>query len=252
MGMFTSVFLEDGTEIQFKAGGDDCDQYKVGDTVNWWVDKDHVGSCGLLDGIYAGCSGEIRDNVNTLKQWWVCIKDHVIVAVAEAFPHDGWPDDAPPQYRGHPGHICQREMLYDKHQIPREHPRELWTEAAWRQHDESKAISEEDFKRHAAKYADDPESRAACAVNYYTQTQMRQPSTLRQIFKVGPETEEVVREDKTVLWLGMKGKRFDRDVTIKRFYPHEKMMSVEYEHGTLRCVPYDEFTPEVEATRVTV
>ena len=79
MGMFTTVVLENGTEVQFKTGNDACDIYKIGDKVNWSVDKNYVGSTCLTDGVYDGL--DYDDELGIDDDYWVIIKDHVIADV---------------------------------------------------------------------------------------------------------------------------------------------------------------------------
>lgn len=67
MGMYTSVVLEDGKELQIKCGFDDCEVYRVGDYVNWRIWPDLPGTGKLLDGIYYADTGDV-----------VVIKDHRI------------------------------------------------------------------------------------------------------------------------------------------------------------------------------
>lgn len=75
MGMFTSIIHpEDGRELQIKTGDDDLEQYKVGDTVNWYFNKERPGEGNLLDGVYHAISNIGEKYVYD----WVLIKNHII------------------------------------------------------------------------------------------------------------------------------------------------------------------------------
>lgn len=52
MGMYTSVILDDGTELQFYCGYDNMERYRQGDPVKWEIWPDKPGEGKLLDGIY--------------------------------------------------------------------------------------------------------------------------------------------------------------------------------------------------------
>lgn len=93
MGMFTSVYVPyigaGEVEVQFKCGEDMCEKYRVGDMVEWRVDKDYYMQGKLLDDIYDGFSldeeldlsgGKIKTK-NVGRHWWVVISDHKIVEV---------------------------------------------------------------------------------------------------------------------------------------------------------------------------
>lgn len=71
MGTFTSIIHpDDGRKLQIYSGIDDCETYRVGDTVNWFVSKDYPRSGKLLDGVYDSYDDD-----------WVVIKDHKVHAV---------------------------------------------------------------------------------------------------------------------------------------------------------------------------
>jgi len=102
MGMFTSVAHPDtGEEIQFKCGYDMCERYNVGDTVNWYVIDSWPGAGHLLDGVYDG-----------YPNYWVIIKDHIIVAVEEK------EEDV-------------SETAMERRWGIEELPRETWSEKVW-------------------------------------------------------------------------------------------------------------------------
>ena len=75
MGMFTSIIHpDDGRELQIKTGTDQCEWYKVGDTVRYYIDPKLYGMEGLADGVYTSYGDNGSDDL-------VVIKDHVVVAV---------------------------------------------------------------------------------------------------------------------------------------------------------------------------
>lgn len=115
MGMYTSVHHpDDGRELQFHAGNDFCDHYNVGDEVSFVIHRDCAGSGGLFDGVYDTYSDKGEDD-------WVIIKDHRVVAVE---PREG----------------NSYEDLYAKYGI-QEPEKSLWSDEAWREHDERLAKS---------------------------------------------------------------------------------------------------------------
>lgn len=122
MGMFTSVLHpKDGRELQIKSGFDDCDTYKLGDTVDWFVSS-YPFSGKLFDGVYSSYSDLGPDD-------WVIIKNHVVVAV----------EDKELDY----------DKLYEKYGI-QEPPRDLWSAEALETYDKHQAELEArrvDFKK---------------------------------------------------------------------------------------------------------
>lgn len=77
MGMYTSVRLSDGSELQFKSDVDDCETYKVGDVVNWRIWPDQPGTGKLLDGVYDAVL--VGDKSKTEVSYSVAIDNHRIV-----------------------------------------------------------------------------------------------------------------------------------------------------------------------------
>lgn len=72
MGMFTTIIHpDDGRELQIKCGWDQCETYKIGDSVKWHVIESCPGQGYLLDGIYSSYSKNGDDD-------WVVIKNHII------------------------------------------------------------------------------------------------------------------------------------------------------------------------------
>ncbi len=143
MGMFTSVIHpETGHEIQFKCGwGDDCDTYRLGDTVDWRYDPDTPMGGKLLDGAYYGES--FKGNKST-GHWWIVIKDHTIIAVEQVETHpDGTPDDVLIRegiFRG--GCTGQQAHVEAKYKVELP-PLDAWTVKAWAK----KAMDEERSRR---------------------------------------------------------------------------------------------------------
>lgn len=92
MGMFTRIIVEiDGKEdeIQIKTGNDQLDIYKVGDKVDWKIDKNWYREGTLLDGVYEGTGGNHRDGY---KDYYVVIKDHIVKEFVEIEKDkDGYP-----------------------------------------------------------------------------------------------------------------------------------------------------------------
>lgn len=251
MGMFTSVYVphpdrrgkeldtENGhhwLEIQFKTGDDNCDRYHIGDEVDWWVDENHVGRSCLLDGVYEGCSVNARDpktqRPTSYGDWWVCVKDHEI---AEVVPWDRTSDWGGEEERM-PWHV-QRDLLHTKWMIPKEPPRELWTEAAWEQYDEAQAIADEKAARNAEAGID--------PINAWTREKMMQPGFLRQIMPDYSEPEVLVRPDGVMLDKGKTYDHFGRPVVLKRIYDNGNV-GVEHLKGTF-CLVRPEELMETEA-----
>lgn len=170
MGMYTSVILDDGTDVQFKTGWDDCDRFKVGDPVPWRVIPDNPPEGFLLDGVYDAVSGryspEARKEIYS--GWWVVIKDHRI--------HEVVPRTADEVSYAQECHLFHRYAL--------EHPDpKLWTEAAWA----SKALRDEEERRRriaweARTFGMTPDDRAGLAVREYTLTKMQETGILHRIF----------------------------------------------------------------------
>lgn len=122
MGMFTSIIHpEDGRELQIKSGIDDCDTYKLGDTVDWFIGR-YPFTGKLFDGVYSSYSDLGPDD-------WVVIKNHVVLAV----------EDKDLDY----------DMLYEKYSI-QEPPRDLWDAealAVYDKHQEELEARRADFKK---------------------------------------------------------------------------------------------------------
>lgn len=221
MAMFSTVVV-DGKQIQFKTGGDDCDTYQVGDVVKWWVDKDIAYRGGLLDGIYPGESGEWRKN---MQSWWVCIKDHRIVEVAEWLRSD---DESEP-------HIQQYEDLLAKHSLSREHPKDLWTEAAWAKYGEHQLLLQEQNAR--------DEAAGLSPASVYMRNKLREPGFARQIFMADSEPKELKRDDGVVLRKGQTYRHFTRLVVLERIYEHG-YVGVAHPLGTHKVIPATELVVE--------
>jgi len=108
MGMFTSIIDSNGIEFQIKGGEDDCERYKVGDTVDWKIWPDRPGEGKLLDGVYDGC-GPLEDK-------WVIIKDHKVFKICSKISVGGIP--------------VSDQYLEDTYDIAK-YNHEWWAEKAW-------------------------------------------------------------------------------------------------------------------------
>jgi hypothetical protein len=75
VGLFTSIIKPNGVEIQIKTGFDSCDTYKLGDTVDYLINKDLFMYGGIFDGVYDSTSS------NGGRDDWVIIKGHKIIAL---------------------------------------------------------------------------------------------------------------------------------------------------------------------------
>lgn len=71
MGMYRTVVLEDGLEVQFKTGDDSCEQYEVGDKVDRCTD-------GLYDGLASYPSWPVERG---FKEYAVLIRNGVLEQV---------------------------------------------------------------------------------------------------------------------------------------------------------------------------
>lgn len=215
MGMFSIVHAH-GQVIQFKTGGDNLEEYRIGDTVNWWVDKDYVGRDGLLDGVWEGAGKEWTD------QFFVIIKDHVLVDVVPidltAERSDQW------------------RALTDQYAI-QDPPREWWTEAAWAQHDESQELSREHYAREEAAGVHPRVS--------YTRAKLRQPGFARQIFKCSDEPTELALGESGPSYLYLKTgntyMHYGRPVVLDRIYDNNNV-SVKHPKGSVRLISPSELT----------
>jgi hypothetical protein len=171
MGMFTSVIHPDtGKEIQFKCGWDDCDTYRVGDTVDWYYAED-TPMCGkLLDNVYNGEGLTLRD---TFTCYWIIIKDHKIHAVVDVEYMAGG------EFKG--GFAGQLAYLYHKYEL-KPPPLAVWSLAAW-----AKAAKDGERTRQlqrewdAEDYGLPLNTRAANAMHRYTLARLREDGILRKI-----------------------------------------------------------------------
>ncbi len=235
MSSFTTV-IANGIDIQFKTGGDNCDTYNVGDVVAWWVDPNYVGKAGLLDGVYDGYSGDA--GAGTWGNWWVCIHDHRIVEVVEWLSSPEITDGVERVAM----HVQQREELRQKYGIPEEQPRELWTPAAWEQHDESEELSREQTARDVAAGVD--------CFNAYTRRKLREPGFMRQIMRDTVEPTELTRKDGVVLRRGETYQHFGRSVVLDRIYDNG-YVGVKHPKGSHRLLPPEELTGDIVANKET-
>lgn len=106
MGMFTTIIDLLDREYQIRTGEDDCNTYRVGQTVHWWVDRNIVGRSVLLDGVYPGEPTKAEWPVTN-----IVIRNHVVLGV--------FPDKT-------------IEELEIKYQI-KPPPKSLWSARAWKE-----------------------------------------------------------------------------------------------------------------------
>jgi hypothetical protein len=130
--MFTSVLHPlTGDEIQIKSGWDDCEWYKLGDTVDWRIRPDRPLEGKLLDGAYEGES-TYWDYEQKKIVWtghcWVVIKNHVIVAVEAMEMSPPELRDRDGMFRG--GFYAQQAFIEKKHGV-RPPSLDLWSMEAW-------------------------------------------------------------------------------------------------------------------------
>ena len=119
MGMFTSIIHpKDGRELQIKTRHDSYDTYKIGDKVNYFINKDYFGHGGIFDGVYESYSDKGVDD-------WVIIKGHKVIAV-RSLKRNKYPD------------------LIKQYKI-RKPSKNLWTKRAYAEHLKRRAKSEKDF-----------------------------------------------------------------------------------------------------------
>ena len=160
MSMFTTLTLNDGTEIQFKTYRDDMDNYKLGDLVAG-KGYAHIAGCGrLLDGVYDGLSGQYPD----ILDWWVVIKDHHLVAAVRCRCGDGSPT---------------YQQIHDQYQVI-EPPDNLWPPEAWEELRQREKRHKAEFEEELKNYANFPSEEAAAraAINLFTKARMKEPSIL--------------------------------------------------------------------------
>jgi hypothetical protein len=187
MGMFTTVIHpETGKRIQFKCGHDQCDTYKLGDTVDWFYSKYEPGEGCCLDGVYSGF-GDFD------YQYWIVIKDHKIHSVEPV----EWCTEE--EGGGLKDIVCQEAALAVKYGIQAP-PFEAWPAKLWLR----KAKSDYEWKQEEQKDAADTygmsiEEKTVDAISKWTRRKMREPSLMRQVMGIrtiadnGIEGEEPVK-----------------------------------------------------------
>lgn len=150
MGMFTSIsHPDDGRELQIKTGNDQCDIYKVGDTIPWkpnpWFPGDHI------DGAYPSYSDKGRDD-------WVVVKDCIIVAVEPVADRSGGTD---------------RARLEAQYKIALPDPN-LWSPADWAAKAERMAAFEAEYDAFKKERGLSDDEQAAVA--FYMHRRLKQRS----------------------------------------------------------------------------
>jgi hypothetical protein len=163
MGLFTSIIHpEDGRELQIKSGYDDCETYKLNDTVEWFVNSDYPRSGKLLDDVYDSWSDKGQDD-------WVVIKNHKVHAVVPYDPERGYDD---------------YHDIREKFQI-KDLPDSEWSEEGWKRKRELEARLEkenEDFQKVLDEFP--PKQRFALALARPLMRQLNWDSISRTIFKI--------------------------------------------------------------------
>ena len=105
--MFTTIIHpKDGRELQIKTGSDACETYRIGDRVEFYINKNIFGSGGIFDGVYDSFSDKGVDD-------WIIIKDRKIIAVRSK--------------------SNKYEKLIKQYKI-RKPSRRLWTDRAYKKH----------------------------------------------------------------------------------------------------------------------
>ena len=170
MGSFTTIALDDRRTVQITTGYDDCDTYKLGDTIPWRPEFYWPGDS--VDGV------ELGDGPPDA---FVVIQNSVVMAVVSA------PEDYDQRER------LREELIARYPRIPP--PREWWPEIAW----ERKAVQEAkaaklraDYDAALAKATRAEQTQLAIdAVNEFTRAKMQEEGFLRKLFAEWEEVPEL-------------------------------------------------------------
>jgi hypothetical protein len=168
MGMFTTIIDLLGREYQIKTGLDDCETFRVGQVVNWYVDRDTVGCVKLADGIYEG--------IPVLDTWpkaEVVIRNHVVLGV------------------------FVDKSLYDLYQtyptIPI--PKSAYSAKAWHEwHKRRRQQKRETRRTNRWLNSMEPGARLTALIGRYTRSRLKEKSFMRRILPPAKTTLEEVSE----------------------------------------------------------
>ena len=157
MGLFTSIIKPNGVEIQIKTGFDSCDTYKLGDTVDYLINKDLFMYGGIFDGVYDSTYDGVRDV-------WVVIKDHKIIALRSERYH--------------------YQTLINQYKIKKPN-KLLWTKKAREEHKEQQRLlrAEERKFENSIKHLSFKEKLSACFVRPF-EYMLNREGFARKVLKV--------------------------------------------------------------------
>lgn len=163
MGMFTTIIHPvTGEDVQIKCGYDDLETYHVGDTVNWFIDKDWPKYGKLLDDVYLGYNKAYDDT-------WVIIKDHIVLAVS-----DRNFNDEEETY----------ENLKTRYNI-QEVPDNEWSEEVWAKYVDLKNKSDEKYQKYLESISHlSGNARLAAILTYPLRERLNYESVARKCFTI--------------------------------------------------------------------
>jgi len=171
MGMFTTISDDLGNSVQIKCGWDDLEEYKVGDTVNWRIIPDSPGSVYLPDDVYLGIGGKDSEEAIAYEDWWVVIKNHVVL---EMFPYEE--GDTYPELKA-------RYRIQDP-------PEDLWPAELWAEKREREARVAAEMKEFEESIAHlSRKDRLAALAARVLKTRLDYSSVSRSLFGVDPMPE---------------------------------------------------------------
>lgn len=177
MGLFTTVIHpETGEHLQFKTGHDRCDEYRVGDPVDFRV-LPEAGEAHLADDAYfaQGVAGPDR------RYYVVIVKDHKVHAVVDPLPD--------PQAEGEIlGFESQQEAYFRVAYGLKPLPLDAWSDEAWAARAKKDARHARELERQKGEdlllTKDEWDTRRGA--NAFTRRMMREPGFLRKIFAMDP------------------------------------------------------------------
>lgn len=178
MGVFTTVIHPvTGVELQFKCGYDNCDTYKVGDTVDWRIVPDRP-MCGrLLDDVYlAGGYGKTP-------YCWVIIRNHIVRGVINTEMED---DGSIRDY------ACQYALMRKLYKVERS-PESWWTDQVWAE-TAKKAERDKERMSDAVLYGMTTEQKATISMRELHRAMMRQDGYIRQLYPPEPIPNDLIKE----------------------------------------------------------